>query len=527
MPSSTTPSSFRTQLADRRRKQIAEAVADLRLLPTTVSVPMKILQLQRDPSASLADFGRALSADASLTTKVLALANSAACAPVKPVTRISDAIARIGLKNLLSLVFGLSIGGIFNKMGMPAVESKGLWRSSLLRATAARELASRLDAELAEEAYVCGLLQDVALPVIYSTDPSAWPETAAILDLETKQRKQREVAMYGLDHAVLGKVVAAKMGLPELFRNAVAAHHEEGEAAAAVAASIGNPTIARAVEFAGVLPHRLNNYGPSVANKLAAKLKMLDPDGALDQVALLKSIAESYAATLTLLGESDESSAAVKEFLQALGGEVAAVLEGSIGDSLSQISQLQARGVELEGKIAELKQQAMRSDYDPLTKALTPAAFVARADRFLALAREYETPCAVGVADVAGLSKVNETYNHVVGDEALASMAQRLTEALRGKGIIARIGPDDFALLMVSWNHRELAAEADRLEGVLAALTIGDGAEAVSLPASIGLVWLGVPGADLTLEGALLRANDVLKEAKLPENTRRVLARTA
>jgi diguanylate cyclase (GGDEF)-like protein len=488
---------------------------------------MKILQLQREQTASLSDFGNALLGDPSLTSKVIALANSASCAPTRPVTRISEAIVRIGLKNLLSLVFGLSIGGIFNKMGMPALESKGLWRASLLKAIAARELASRLDPETAEEAYVCGLLQDVSLPIICSTDPSAWPETAAILDLEPAQRKQRELAMYGTDHAILGKVVAMKMGLPALFQNAIAMHHDEGETAAAGAATVGNPTIAKAMEFAGVLPHKLANYGPSVANRLAAKLKALDPQPALDHAAVLKAVADSYAATLELLGESDESSAAVKEFLQALGGEVAGILEGSIGESLSQISQLTAKGAELENKIAELKQQAVRADYDPLTKALTPEAFAARAERFLALARDYQTPCAVGVADVTGFSKVNQMYNHVVGDEALAAMANRLTEALRGKGIIARIGPDDFALLMVSWNHRELAAEADRLEAVLAALTIGDGPGAVSLPASIGLVWLGVPSADLTLESALLRANDVLKEAKTGAGGRRVLARTA
>src|SRR5687768_10368466 len=96
-------SAFRTQLADRRRRQLSDAIAELRLLPTTVSVPMKILQLQRSGTATPADFGVALSADPSLTSKVLGLANSAACAPVKPVTKVSEAITRIGLKNLLSL----------------------------------------------------------------------------------------------------------------------------------------------------------------------------------------------------------------------------------------------------------------------------------------------------------------------------------------------------------------------------------------------------------------------------------------
>src|SRR5688500_6110100 len=173
-------SSFRTQLADRRRRQLSDDVAELRLLPTTVAVPMKILQLQRDASSTMADYGAALAADPSLTSEVLALANSAAFAANRRITRVSDAVARIGLKNLLSLIFGLSIAGIFTKLTLPAPEGKGLWRACLLKAVTARELASRLDPGIAEEAFICGLLQDISLPIIFATDPSAWPETAAI-----------------------------------------------------------------------------------------------------------------------------------------------------------------------------------------------------------------------------------------------------------------------------------------------------------------------------------------------------------
>src|SRR4029079_10219512 len=125
----------------------------------------------------------------------------------------------------------------------------------------------------------------------------------AILDLEPKARAQREEGMYGTDHGAIGKQVAQRIGLPELFQNATALHHADGTALAA----LGNPALARAVEFAGVLPHRLAAYAPSVAQKLGVKLAALDPDKSLDQPALLKSVGESYAGTLALLGESDES----------------------------------------------------------------------------------------------------------------------------------------------------------------------------------------------------------------------------
>jgi diguanylate cyclase (GGDEF)-like protein len=514
-------SAFRTQLADRRRRQISDAVGELRLLPTTVGVPMRILQLQRDPNSKLTDYGAALAADPSLVSKVLGLANSAACAPGRTITKVSEAIALIGLKNLLSLVFGLSIGGIFNKMGVAAAEAKGLWRASLLKAVAAREFALKTDRTVAEEAYVCGLLQDISLPVLSATDPSAWPETVAILDLEQKARGPREEAMYGTDHGAIGRQIAQRIGLPELFQNATALHHADGTALAV----LGNPALARAVQFAAVLPHRLAAYAPSVAQKLAAKLAALDADKALDQPALLKSVGDGYAATLALLGESDESSAAVKEFLQALGAEVAGILEGAIGESLAQIAHLKTRSAELEGKIAGLKREALQADYDELTRALTRRGFLARAERFLSLAREYETPCAVGFVDVDNFKAINNRLGHAGGDAALVAVAEKLCEHYRGRGIVGRVGGDEFAFLMIAKTRDEVVAESDRLTAVLEGMTVKHPAEAAAGPAtghptslplttSIGMLWLGVPTAGQTPEVTLTSADGVMRDAR-------------
>src|SRR5438045_3685216 len=83
-------------------------------------------QIPRDPKYNLSEVSAALSGDPSLVSKVLGMANSAACAPRRTITKVSEAITLIGLKNLLSLVFGLSIGGIFNKMGLAPTEAKGM-----------------------------------------------------------------------------------------------------------------------------------------------------------------------------------------------------------------------------------------------------------------------------------------------------------------------------------------------------------------------------------------------------------------
>lgn len=508
-----TQSTFRSQLVDRRRKQLSDAVAELRLLPTTVSVPMRILQLQRDPNSKLADYGAALAADPSLVSKVLGLANSAACTPGRVITKVSEAIGLIGVKNLLSLVFGLSVGGIFNKMGVAAAEAKGLWRASLLKAVAARELALKTDPKVAEEAYICGLLQDISLPILSATDPSAWPETAAILDLEPKVRKQREEGMYGTDHGMLGKQVAERIGLPPLFQLATALHHAD----AAALAPLGSPALAGAIEFAAVLPHRLTAFAPSLAQKLGAKLAALDPNHTFDHGELLKAIGNAYGQTLALLGESDESSAAVKEFLQSVGAEVAGILESAISESIAQISHLKTRSAELEGKIANLKQEAIRSDYDTVTKVLGRRGFMARAERFLALAREYETPCAVGFVDVDNFKALNDRLGHDGGDAALAKVAERLCEHFRGRGIVGRVGGDEFAFLLIARSRDDSIAESDRVTAALAGIVVNHPSEpGISLPltTSIGMLWLGVPTLGQTPEVTLSSADEVMRDAR-------------
>jgi diguanylate cyclase (GGDEF)-like protein len=329
--------------------------------------------------------------------------------------------------------------------------------------------------------------------------------------------------MYGTDHATLGKVVAARMGLPELVQNAIALHHEEGDHSA----TFGSPALAKAVDFAGALPHRVTTYGSSAVQRLAAKLKALDPQTTLDHAALLKSVGESYAATLALLGESDESNAAVKEFLQALGAQVAGILEASIGESLSQISDLKAKGNELESQIGELKQQAIRSDYDVLTKALSRRGFLARAERLFSMAREYGTACAAGFVDVDNFKRLNDRLGHAVGDAALVLVADRLVEALKGKGIVGRVGGDEFALMLVCKTREEASREAERLTALFTGLAVGEGAASLPLTTSIGLLWLGVPAPEQTPEMTLKSADEVMYGVKRNGKGRAVLAESA
>lgn len=60
------------------------------------------------------------------------------------------------------------------------------------------------------------------------------------------------------------------------------------------------------------------------------------------------------------------------------------------------------------------------------------------------------TPCALMMLDLDGFKHVNDSLGHAVGDELLAAVATRLSDAVQDGGFVARLGGDEFAILIAS-----------------------------------------------------------------------------
>lgn len=500
----------KTRIIEHRRQKLLDLVASVDVLPTSLAVPMRVLEFRRSGRAGMKELAQVLSADAGLTTKILSLANSAAFTPVANVTRLSQALAMIGLKNLMPLVFGLSLAGIFNRLAMAAEQRDDLFRAALLKAVTTREIALRLDPEIAEEAFLCGLLQDIALPLLHEADRAAWPETIRLLDIQDQAtRLDRELRIYGADHAAIGGAVARRLNLPALFQQAVAFHHGGIEGLK----GISNTALASAIELSSRLPHSSPQLSAGAMTHLSAGLTGLF-DNARTTAALLKSITASYSSTLTLLGHGDENKR-FKEFLQDLCAQVARCMEEAVGESASVITNLRARESALLAELDAMREQVARSEHDALTGALSRRAFLARAADVLTLARKHQTPCLVGFADLDDFKAINDAYGHSCGDEALKTLAAALTETLRGRGIVGRVGGDEFAFIVVSRGAGPDEQHLERLDTVLGDLSlINDTGQTVVLRSSVGLVTIGIPAENQSIDAFIRRADEVMYEVK-------------
>ncbi len=157
---------------------------------------------------------------------------------------------------------------------------------------------------------------------------------------------------------------------------------------------------------------------------------------------------------------------------------------------------LRARG-ELEAALRHL------AFHDPLTGLPNRTLLGERLDHALAAAAD-GPPAALLVIDLDGFKRFNDTLGHHAGDELLVAVGGRLTAAVGADATVARMGGDEFAVVLPGADAAAAAAVADRLHAALVPeCPLAGGA--VRVRASVGHAAAPDDGTDAD---ALLRCAD-------------------
>ena len=164
-----------------------------------------------------------------------------------------------------------------------------------------------------------------------------------------------------------------------------------------------------------------------------------------------------------------------------------------------------ALGVSLES-LRQRDDLRMLAAIDELTKVYNRHYFFDQLDREIAAARRYWVPVSVLVFDLDGLKKLNDSFGHGVGDEALRTLAQRLVRFSRASDVVARLGGDEFAVILPRTDRAGAAEMARRLQGSVEnePLTAVPGRE-LRLAVSCGLASFPEDASD---SGTLMRHAD-------------------
>ena len=201
------------------KSELKRRILDTKTLPTLPGVIIELNSLADNDKACIQEMARIVSADQTLSARILRLANSPSYGFYR-VSTISNAMILLGVNVVKSLAISSSIFQVMEK------DSVGLWEHSLGVGVAANLLAKRINLPGGEEIATAALLHDLG-KVIISLQCSA--EEKMINRLVRDQKIyaiEAERQVLGTDHAEIGGLLADSWLLPENLAEPIKYHHD-------------------------------------------------------------------------------------------------------------------------------------------------------------------------------------------------------------------------------------------------------------------------------------------------------------
>jgi diguanylate cyclase (GGDEF)-like protein len=155
---------------------------------------------------------------------------------------------------------------------------------------------------------------------------------------------------------------------------------------------------------------------------------------------------------------------------------------------------------------------ASQAHYDSLTGIANRALFRDRLQQALERARRNNQPLALLHIDLVGFRRVNESFGHDAGDELVIAAAQRLATCMRRTDSIARIGADEFTVILEEFsNPSDISIVAEKIIDFLAR-PFDVASHQVALGTSIGVAVY--PEAGDSVDSLLHHADLATRDAR-------------
>jgi len=159
------------------------------------------------------------------------------------------------------------------------------------------------------------------------------------------------------------------------------------------------------------------------------------------------------------------------------------------------------------------------AQHDALTELPNRLLFDEVAEHDLAFAARRGQTVALLAVDLDGFKSVNDTHGHAAGDAVLKTVAQRIQEVIRASDIVARIGGDEFIIMLTDVNQESALETAERS---IALLSMPYADCLVSVSASVGVALY--PECGDTLKTLTSAADQAMYPAKHSGKQRVLLA---
>ncbi len=208
------------------RELVRDAIAKVSTIATLPEVTGRIVATVEDPRSTAAQLHRIVSHDPALVTRILKVVNSAFYGLPGQVASIERAIVLLGLNAVKNVAVAASLGQLFRGAELcDGFTARDLWTHCISVAVASRALAAQCNPQLANEAFLAGLIHDIGLIVSLQTAPETLRRVCREVMETDADFRTVERRLSGVDHEMLGMALAEQWKFPRTCQLVAGYHH--------------------------------------------------------------------------------------------------------------------------------------------------------------------------------------------------------------------------------------------------------------------------------------------------------------
>ncbi len=242
--------------------------------------------------------------------------------------------------------------------------------------------------------------------------------------------------------------------------------------------------------------------------ELSALRQWLNQIGATTMLLIPLSVQSEFFGAIALLSEKQERTYRLDE-LQTLRQ-----ISDQLALALTQVQHAQAPAQWQDARQETTSTLRLEGGCDELTQLLNRHAFDNALDQISTRAIwAIRPPFSLVVCDLDYFKLINDTYGHLIGDQVLQALAERLQKQLRQGTPAYRYGGEEFAIVLEETSHSSAMRVAERLRWAISSTPIKTMAGSIDVTASFGVAQKD-PNSDRNAWDVLKRAELAMAEAK-------------
>ena len=195
--------------------KLLEEILSCPSLPSLPAVAIRVLELTSDPDVEMEELAKEIQFDQGIAAKILRTVNSSFYGLRKRCASIDHALVMLGLGPVKTLVLGFSLVDTVKGEEGDEFDYAGYWQRGLTSAIAAKFIAEHIgQKEVADEAFLAGLFQDIGMVAMHRTIGDDYLELMDEIEGDHSKLAKTELDQYEIQHSTIGALICEEWKMP-------------------------------------------------------------------------------------------------------------------------------------------------------------------------------------------------------------------------------------------------------------------------------------------------------------------------